>query len=46
MIAETGEILKLTGRRRLIVAEGPIPGRTPIMVPIKTPIKQYRRFIG
>jgi len=42
----TGEILKVIGRRMLIVPEGPIPGRTPIRVPINTPTKQYKRLIG
>jgi hypothetical protein len=46
MMEATGEILKATGKRILIVAEGPTPGRTPISVPIKTPTKQNRRFTG
>ena len=25
---------------------GPIPGRTPTMVPISTPMKEARRFVG
>jgi len=27
-----------------MVADGPIPGSTPISVPVKTPIRQYSRF--
>jgi hypothetical protein len=46
MIEVTGEILKVTGSRMLIVPEGPIPGRTPIKVPIKHPAKQYNRLMG
>jgi hypothetical protein len=46
MIEETGEILKVTGSKILIVPEGPIPGRTPIKVPRKTPTKQYKRLMG
>src|ERR1700693_2396688 len=29
-----------------MVATGPIPGRTPISVPTRAPIKAYRRLIG
>jgi len=46
MMAETGETLKVVGRSRAIAAAGPIPGRTPISVPKRTPIKQYKRFMG
>jgi len=28
-----------------MVAEGPRPGRTPISVPMRTPKKQYSRFV-
>jgi hypothetical protein len=35
----------VTGRRSDIVPAGPIPGRTPIKVPRKTPIKQYNKFV-
>jgi hypothetical protein len=37
---------KVTGRRSDIAPTGPMPGSTPINVPIKTPIKQVKRFIG
>jgi hypothetical protein len=46
MIELTGEREKVAGSRILIVPEGPIPGRTPIKVPINTPKKQKRIFIG
>jgi len=46
MIAETGEILKVTDSKIAIVPDGPIPGRTPIKVPRNTPKKQYKRLIG
>jgi hypothetical protein len=42
--AETGSILRVTGRRRAIVAGGPRPGRTPMAVPRIAPIAQYKRF--
>jgi hypothetical protein len=40
MMAEIGGILKVMGRRMEMVATGPIPGRTPIRVPRRTPRKQ------
>jgi hypothetical protein len=40
MMAETGGILNVLGRRIEIVATGPIPGRTPIRVPINTPMNE------
>jgi hypothetical protein len=46
MMAETEGRPKVTGIRMAIVPAEPIPGSTPIMVPIKTPMKQYNRFIG
>jgi hypothetical protein len=36
----------VAGKRMEMVATGPIPGRTPIRVPINTPKKQKRRFVG
>jgi hypothetical protein len=45
MIAEVGSIAKVTGMRIAIVATGPMPGRTPIRVPIDTPMKQARRLV-
>ena len=46
MIAEVGSRLNEKGRRMAIVATGPIPGSTPINVPMITPTKQARRFTG
>ena len=46
MIAETGLIVKVAGMRIATAPDVPIPGRTPISVPIRTPIKQYSRFMG
>jgi len=46
MIEEVAVILKVTGSKIDIVAVGPIPGRTPISVPIKTPTKQAKRLLG
>jgi len=46
MIAEIGDIRKLTGKRIDIAPTGPIPGRTPINVPNKTPIKQNSILAG
>jgi hypothetical protein len=44
MIADTGFVWKVEGRRREIVATGPMPGRTPIKVPMRQPIKQKNKF--
>ena len=46
MIAVMGGIRKLTGKRIEMAPTGPIPGRTPINVPNKTPIKQNRILAG
>jgi hypothetical protein len=46
IIAETGGMWNVTGKSKEIAPAGPIPGRTPTNVPIRTPIKQYRRLIG
>jgi len=46
MMAEIGDIRKLTGKRIEIAPTGPIPGRTPINVPNKTPTKQKRILAG
>jgi hypothetical protein len=46
MMAETGERRKVKGRRIAIAPGAPIPGRTPINVPMSTPIKQYKKFTG
>src|SRR5688500_17161136 len=42
--AATGGTLKVIGNSIAIVASGPMPGNTPISVPISTPMKQYIRF--
>jgi len=44
--AETGDNLKVTGRRREMAAFAPSPGKTPTRVPTRTPVKQNRRFSG
>jgi hypothetical protein len=46
IIDETGLIPKVTGKRSDIVPAGPIPGSTPIRVPMKTPIKQYNKLVA
>src|ERR1700741_3887031 len=42
--APTGESQKVTGRIIAIVVSGPIPGRTPMAVPITQPRKHSARF--
>jgi hypothetical protein len=39
-----GSIPKVVGRRSEMVATGPIPGKTPIKVPTRQPIKQNKRL--
>jgi hypothetical protein len=46
MMEVTGFIPKVTGMRSEMVATGPIPGKTPIRVPIRTPEKQNRRLFN
>ncbi len=46
MIAATGDMPNVAGKRTDIAPTGPIPGRTPMRVPMKTPMKQANRFIG
>jgi len=46
MIAVAGGRVKVTGKRRAMVAAGPIPGRTPIRVPTKQPKRHNPRFMG
>jgi hypothetical protein len=46
IIEETAEVWKIIGRRSEIVAAGPRPGRMPTRVPMRTPRKQYERFVG
>ena len=36
--------LKVSGNSIAMVATGPMPGSTPIRVPIRQPRKQYQRF--
>src|SRR4030042_1100368 len=42
--AATGGMLNVSGSSIAMVASGPMPGKTPIRVPRKQPMKQYRRF--
>lgn len=44
-MADVGLIPKVRGIRIEMVPTGPIPGRTPIRVPINTPIKQYNKLV-
>ena len=46
MIAASGVMLKVIGSSSDIAATGPMPGSTPISVPMNTPAKQNNRFIG
>ena len=46
MMAGVVSMLKVIGRSMAIVAVGPIPGRTPIRVPINTPAKQAKRLVS
>src|SRR5215470_2905957 len=46
IMAACGCSVKVTGKRIEIVATGPRPGRTPIMVPSTTPTKPYSRLTG
>jgi hypothetical protein len=45
MIAVVGSNRNVRGIRRAIVTEQPNPGRTPMKVPTKTPMRQYHRFV-
>jgi len=40
MMLEVGDIPYVVGSNKEIAAKGPTPGRTPIRVPIITPMKQ------
>ena len=42
----SGSMPKVVGSRIEMVATGPKPGITPTRVPIRTPIKQKKRFMG
>src|SRR5262252_6766695 len=44
MSADTGGSVKVIGSSIAIVADGPMPGSTPINVPTITPMKQYHVF--
>jgi hypothetical protein len=46
MMADVEDIWRVAGKSMAIAPTGPIPGRTPIKVPIKTPKKQDNRFKG
>jgi hypothetical protein len=46
IMAEVASIRKVRGKRRAMDPEGPIPGRTPTAVPIRTPPRQARNFDG
>lgn len=46
MMAVTGEVRNVIGKRIDMVPTGPIPGKTPISVPINTPMKQDKRLAG
>src|SRR5687768_10938132 len=46
MSAATASRLKVSGSSMAIAASGPMPGSTPIIVPTKTPRKQYARFFS
>ena len=45
MIDATGGTSNVTGKSIAMAAIGPIPGRTPMTVPMNTPTKQYQRFV-
>src|SRR6478609_9354119 len=44
--APSGSRLNVTGSSMAIVAIGPMPGSTPMSVPIRQPNRQNRRFSG
>jgi hypothetical protein len=46
IMAEVGSSLNVDGSKRAKVATGPIPGKTPINVPIRHPTRQKKRFMG
>jgi hypothetical protein len=46
IIAPIGVMRKVAGSKRDIAPTGPMPGSTPISVPVRTPMKQYNRFTG
>jgi hypothetical protein len=46
MRAVAGWRVNVEGRRSAIAPTGPMPGRMPTMVPIRTPRKQAKRLVG
>src|SRR5512137_807519 len=46
MMAASGVDLNVAGSSSDIAPTGPMPGSTPISVPMKTPTKQYSRLSG
>jgi hypothetical protein len=46
IMAASGDDLKVTGNNNDMAPTGPMPGKTPMRVPINTPIKQYNKFKG
>src|SRR4051794_28761738 len=46
IMAPVGSSLKVSGRSMAMVAGGPRPGSTPMIVPSTTPITQKSRLIG
>jgi hypothetical protein len=46
IMAVVGFIPKVMGMRMATAFITPKPGRTPTMVPMKTPIKQYKKLTG
>src|SRR6516165_3354953 len=45
-IAPTGLMPNVSGSKTEIVASGPMPGRTPTMLPTSTPTKHHMMFCG
>src|SRR6476469_1844503 len=46
MMPDSGVPDSVTGNSSDIAEIGPMPGKTPTSVPMKTPMKQYSRLIG
>ena len=46
MIAVVEGRVKVMGRRRAMVAAGPIPGKTPIKVPSKQPTRHMKTLVN
>jgi hypothetical protein len=44
IIAETGDMASVAGKRKERVAAGPIPGSTPMRVPATQPRKQKNKL--